>query len=264
MASLYNLARMTTLTTGTGTISLQAAATGYLSFADAGVQTGETVSYGIIDGNSSEVGRGVYTSAGTTLTRSVLKSTNSNNAINLTGAAEVFICGLAEDFSRMLISETTTSSSASEVSFSSIPQGFRDLEVIVRGRADAVADDVAVRIQFNGDTAANYRFQQIFGAASNAAVQDNSEAQIVWVQLPGANSTTGFVGAGRMTIFNYRDTTFHKGVISHGTQNVATNNQRTLVTSGSWASTSAITSIRVFLASGNFVDGSIVSLYGLL
>ncbi len=95
---LYNLARMTTATTGTGTITLGSAETGYLSFAAAGVSDGETVTYGIVDGNNREVGRGVYTSSGTTLTRSVVTSTNSNNAINLSGAAVVFITASNLDF----------------------------------------------------------------------------------------------------------------------------------------------------------------------
>jgi hypothetical protein len=96
---LYNLARMTTATTGTGTITLGSAVTGFLSFASAGVANGETVTYGIVDGTNREVGRGVYTSSGTTLTRNVLTSTNSNNAISLSGSAIVFIGASNKDFS---------------------------------------------------------------------------------------------------------------------------------------------------------------------
>jgi hypothetical protein len=101
--ALYNLARVTTTTTGTGTITLNGAVDGFLTFAQAGVSTGETVSYSIRDGDNTEVGRGVYTSSGTTLTRSVLKSTNANAAISLTGGAEVFISALAEDFTNLQI-----------------------------------------------------------------------------------------------------------------------------------------------------------------
>lgn len=88
---------MSTATTGTGTITLGSAVAGFLSFADAGVANGSTVTYGIRDGTSSEIGRGVYTSSGTTLTRTVLKSTNSGSAINLSGTAQVFITPSAED-----------------------------------------------------------------------------------------------------------------------------------------------------------------------
>lgn len=94
---LYNLARMSTTTTGTGTITLGSAVSGFLSFSGAGVSDGDVVSYGIKDGTNSEVGTGTYTASGTTLTRTVTKSTNSNTAISLSGSAEVFITARAED-----------------------------------------------------------------------------------------------------------------------------------------------------------------------
>jgi hypothetical protein len=89
---------MTTATTGTGTITLASAVTGYLTFALAGVNDGDVVSYGIFDGSNSEVGTGTYTNSGTTLTRSVTKSTNTNSAISLSGSAQVFVTARAEDF----------------------------------------------------------------------------------------------------------------------------------------------------------------------
>jgi len=97
MAKLYNLARMTTATTGTGTITLGSAVAGFLSFAGAGILDGETITYAIKDGSNSEIGRGVFTSSGTTLTRNVLRSTNSNNPIYLSGSAQIFISAAAED-----------------------------------------------------------------------------------------------------------------------------------------------------------------------
>jgi microcystin-dependent protein len=102
MAKLFNLARMTTATTGTGTITLGSAASGFLTFAQSDVADGDIVSYGIQDGTSREVGTGTYTSSGTTLTRTVVKSTNSNTAISLSGSAEVFITPLASDISSAL------------------------------------------------------------------------------------------------------------------------------------------------------------------
>lgn len=96
--ALANRARMTTATTGTGTITLGSAVAGHQSFAAAGVTNGTVVSYCIEDGADWEVGTGTYTSSGTTLSRTVLESSNADAALNLSGSAEVFITALAEDF----------------------------------------------------------------------------------------------------------------------------------------------------------------------
>lgn len=92
MPKIVNLARMSTSTTGTGTITLGSAVTGRLTFADAGVANGDEVYYTILDGSNSETGIGTYTASGTTLSRdTILASTNSGSAISLSGSAEVMV-----------------------------------------------------------------------------------------------------------------------------------------------------------------------------
>lgn len=91
MVKLVNRAKMSTSTTGTSTISLSAAETGYQTFSDAGVTDGDVVSYVIEDGDNWEIGRGIYTASGTTLSRGPLESNNSGSAISLSGEAKVFV-----------------------------------------------------------------------------------------------------------------------------------------------------------------------------
>lgn len=97
MVTLVNRAKMSTATTGTGTLTLGSAVGGYQSFADAGVSDGNTVRYVIEDGSAWEIGSGVYTASGTTLSRTVIESSNADAPINLSGAAVVYVTAAAED-----------------------------------------------------------------------------------------------------------------------------------------------------------------------
>ncbi len=97
MVTFVNRARMTTSTTGTGTITLGSAASGFQSFADAGITDGQTVRYVIEDGTDFEIGTGTYTASGTTMSRSVEESSNSDAALNLSGSAIVYVTVAATD-----------------------------------------------------------------------------------------------------------------------------------------------------------------------
>lgn len=108
MVTLVNRARVSTSTTGTGTITLGAAADGYQTFADAGVTDGQTVRYVIEDGSNWEIGTGTYTASGTTLSRTVSESSNSDAEISLSGTATVFVSVAATDIVQPSETQTLT------------------------------------------------------------------------------------------------------------------------------------------------------------
>lgn len=103
---LKDRVKETTTTTGTGTITLAGAVSGYQSFSVIG--NANTTYYTIVDASTGawEVGLGTYTSAGTTLSRdTVLESSNSGSLVNFgAGTKDVFVTYPAE---RAVVSGTT-------------------------------------------------------------------------------------------------------------------------------------------------------------
>jgi len=95
---LADRVKETTTTTGTGTVTLLGASTGYQSFSAIG--NGNTTYYTIAGqtGSEWEVGIGTYTSSGTTLSRTtVLSSSNSGSLVNFSaGTKDVFVTYPAE------------------------------------------------------------------------------------------------------------------------------------------------------------------------
>ena len=103
MTVLVNRVKVGTATTGTGTVTLgTASSNAFCTFAEAGVTNSDTVAYCIEEGTDFEIGTGVYTASGTTMTRAVVRlskiaGTSGTSLMNLAGAATVRIVAVKED-----------------------------------------------------------------------------------------------------------------------------------------------------------------------
>lgn len=119
---LVNIAKMTSTTTGTGTLTLGSAVTGYLSFQAAGITNGQVVTYVIEDFDGSgniddrEVGAGTYTATGTTLSRdTVYSSTNSGNRIVCSGTQQVLVALSKQDIDTLAAKDTANTFTADQI-----------------------------------------------------------------------------------------------------------------------------------------------------
>lgn len=98
----------TTATTGTGTLTLSGVAqVGYRSFSSAHT-SGATVRYAISRGAEWEVGEGIYTASGNTLTRTtVLASSNSGSLVNFSAGTKTVVSTLtAGEVDKFVLAET--------------------------------------------------------------------------------------------------------------------------------------------------------------
>lgn len=131
-----NRACMETATTGTGAATLGAAVVKHQTFANAGIQDGDTVPYVIEEGNDWEMGTGVYIASGPTLTRALLES-STGSLLSLSGGAIVFVDVPASVFNEIGIAENVAYDNAASGLTATDVQDAVD-EVYSRGKTAAI------------------------------------------------------------------------------------------------------------------------------
>ena len=125
----------------------------------------------------------------------------------------------------------------------------------------------AVRVHFNGDTGSNYDDQLLSGNGSTAAASEDHALAFASIgfALPAA-AAAGDVSVSRCRIYDYARTAWRKAwmgeyVLLYGD---ASGQTYAGIAAGKWRSTSAITSILVFLENGNFVQDCYAELWGIV
>lgn len=166
-----------------------------------------------------------------------------------------------------LITEVVTSGSTTSVTFSSVTSSYRHLKVRICGRGTSTSEFVSLRLRFNGDTGSNYSsIIGVFNGATGTSAESLAQTSITRLfDLTAAGSTANWTGYGEITIGNYSSTTSFKPIFANAATPRTTASTGVLgeIGSGIWASLSAVVTVTVFLSSAGFVDGSIVSLYGV-
>jgi hypothetical protein len=150
------------------------------------------------------------------------------------------------------ISTTTLGSTASSVTFSSIPGTYTDLVLVTRNTSSGGLGGVYLD-QINGDTGTNYSSTKIFGTGSVAGSDRNTSDTGVNIALSNSTQCNNI-----FHFLNYSNTTTFKTVLARG--NSAGGQTRASV--ALFRSTAAITSFR--LSGVTFDAGSTFTLYGIL
>lgn len=152
-----------------------------------------------------------------------------------------------------LIASNVLTSSASSVTFSSIPATYRDLVVVVTSTAST---DTQFQIRPNSATTN-------LSSVSAEARTDGTTYSATFNDIGGV-FLYNYLGSTRSTqivqLLDYAQTDKHKTIL------LRLNNASNGVSmhAGRWASTTAITSLDVVISSGTFNSGSTFYLYGIV
>lgn len=156
------------------------------------------------------------------------------------------------------LDKVTVSSATSIVTFSSIPQGYTDLVVVVNAKV-ATANDFY--FQINSDSGNNYSRTILYGTGSTAGSTRTANTNLGIGNFYGnPDPTTPSVQT--LQFMNYSNTTTYKTVLGRASN--AAGGTDAIV--NLWRSTSAITQLdfRVTTtASVNWLTGSTFSLYAI-
>jgi hypothetical protein len=166
-----------------------------------------------------------------------------------------------------LATQTVAAGGAASITFSSIPQTYKHLQIrgIVRGTNSGASAHILFRI--NGDSGANYSRHLILADGDNS-VQSYGYAGETKASIGysvGATSGSNMYGGFVTDILDYQNTNKNKVVKSFcgASNNSGTNYAYLTYGSSAWLNTNAVSSITIFNESSNLEQYSSFALYGI-
>jgi len=163
-----------------------------------------------------------------------------------------------------LISSVTVGGGGSAViEFTSIPQTYTDLQILLSVRSSTAAGNSNCFIYLNGTFGTSYAQQRLSGDGSN--VVSDSQTSYPWVDMinaiPNATYTANTFGSAQIYIPNYASSNNKSLSVDFVGENNSTTSY-IYITAGLFQNSSGITSITID-GTDNFVQYSTAYLYGI-
>jgi len=288
MAILRNRAWMTVGSApGTGTMTLGIAVAGYQTFAAADVINAQIVRYTAIDGSAWEIGTGTYTSAGTTLSRT-LEESSTGGLLNLSANATVFISSSHKDVLSFSESQTFTSGEKTQARanigaadgkfliavVTVTNQGTLPINSAITSAYDVydieydllpLTDATALYLRTSEDngntvntTLYEYAFTHVPSSGTWASAQGIAAAQIQLSPSVGNLSTEGI--SGKFTLFNRAGGKYPR-IVGEAAMVNASNNLVAVRGAGMRTVNNAINALRFEFSAGNITGTA--RIYGI-
>lgn len=164
---------------------------------------------------------------------------------------------------RLIQTITVGAGGASSIDFTSIPQTYTDLLVVLNARSTESSDRTNLYLRVNSVTSA-YTYKSFYGSGSSPFSSNGSGVTEIYVgTINGATSTSNTFGTCQIYIPNYTGSTYKLFGMEAANENNATQAFQ-FIAGGQWANTAAITSVNILPSGGTpLVQYSTASLYGI-
>lgn len=157
------------------------------------------------------------------------------------------------------IASTTVSGSAvATITFTSIPQTYTDLIIVVAGQGSGTTDVYTKMGNGSIDSGSNYSATTLYGANNQAlSARFSNSSNGMWTGYPQLG--TGGLWTLTASLMSYANTNVFKTMLSAHTENA----NAVYRTVGLWRSTSAVNQLQLFMGAAAIGVGTVVSLYGI-
>jgi hypothetical protein len=149
----------------------------------------------------------------------------------------------------------TLGSSASSVTFGSIPATYRDLVLV--SQAALTTGTSAVLFRFNGDSGSNY--PSVYQESSEVGLAGGNINTIAIRPSGNINEASTDFAIYTLNIMEYSITSKPKSFLLRSNRG----SYATVATAGRWTNTSAVNSVSILPNSGSWATGSTFNLYGI-
>ena len=159
------------------------------------------------------------------------------------------------------IASTTLAADTATIAFSSIPQTYQDLFVVISGRSNYAATNDGLHLNIAGTQSST----ELWGDGANAASARLTSQSVIVIRygIVGNTATSGIFGSAEIHLLNYANTTTFKTALVRTAADVNGSGYTELV-AGLAQSTAAITSFTLSVRNGSgFIAGSTATLYGI-
>ena len=168
---------------------------------------------------------------------------------------------LDNNFMEPIASTLVGAGGVNTVIFNDIPQTYKHLQIRYSSRNAAVTDTVFARL--NSDYGSNYSWHSLRG--SGTATQTVGTASVTVMEMPFSSysgTTANAFGVAIIDILDYANSNKYKTLRTLGGSDL-NGSGYVFFNSGLWMNNTTVTSVTIYPSTGNFVEYSRFSLYGI-